>query len=148
VADGRERAFDDDPRGAGPVVLFDGVCVFCAGAVQFLLEHGVDARVRFASLQSAYGRARLREHGLDPDALDTLVLVDEGRAYTRSTAALRIARFLRAPWPLLAALLVVPRALRDALYAVVARNRYRWFGKREACFVPTPEVRARFLEEA
>ena len=135
-----------DP-GAHPVVLFDGVCNLCNGAVQFILDRDPAGTFRFASLQSERAAALLRAHGLEPPAGDpeSMVLIDGGRVYERSSAALRIARRLRGGWSLLYALVIVPRALRDAVYRVVARNRYRWFGKSDQCRVPTPELRARFL---
>ena len=134
-----------DPR-EHPVVLFDGVCNLCEGAVRFAIERDPAARLRFAPLQSPLGRALLAHHGYDPDALDAVVLVDGDGAHDRSTAALRLALWLRAPWPWLARpLLLVPRRLRDAVYGWIARSRYRWFGRRAECLVPTPELRARFL---
>ena len=131
---------------AGPVLLFDGVCNLCNGAVQFIIRHDPAGRFRFAALQSDTGERLLREMGLPPDKLDTLVLVEDGRAHQRSTAALRIARRLSGLWPALFYLFIwVPRPLRDLAYDFVARNRYRWFGQRDECMVPTPELRARFL---
>jgi predicted DCC family thiol-disulfide oxidoreductase YuxK len=128
-----------------PIVLFDGVCNLCSGVVAFLIRHDRASRFRFAPLQSELGRALQVRHGLDPDALDTFVLVDDAGAHARSTAVLRILRELPAPWRWLWPLVAVPRPLRDALYGFVARRRYRWFGRRDRCFVPTPELRSRFL---
>ena len=133
------------PDEKGAVVLFDGVCNLCNGSVQFIVRHDPAGRFRFASLQSEAGQALLRRHGLDPHDLFSVILVEGGRAYARSDAALRIARGLSGAWRAAGALRVVPRPLRDAVYGWVARNRYRWFGRREACMVPTPELRARFL---
>lgn len=130
------------------MILFDGMCNFCNGAVNFLIDRDPSGRLAFAALQSEVGRALLAEHGLDPPgvgAADTLVLIEGERASIRSTAALRITAYLRAPWPLLRLLLVVPRPVRDAGYRVFARNRYRWFGRRETCRAPTPDIRARFV---
>lgn len=129
-----------------PIVLFDGVCHLCAGVVRFAIARDPAARFRFAPLQSPLGRALLARHGYDPDAIDAVVLVDGDGAHDRSTAALRIAAGLRAPWRWLAPpLLLVPRPLRDAVYGWVARHRYRWFGRSDDCLVPTPEIRSRFL---
>jgi predicted DCC family thiol-disulfide oxidoreductase YuxK len=127
------------------IVLFDGVCNLCNGSVTFIIKRDPERRLRFAALQSDSGRALLGKVGLPRDALDTLVLVEGGRAYTRSTAALRIARRLSGLWPLFYGLIVVPRPLRDLLYRAVARNRYRWFGKRDTCMLPTPDLQERFL---
>lgn len=130
-----------------PVVLFDGVCNLCNSAVQFVLDRDPDGRFRFASLQSEPAAELLRAHGLSPPAGDpeSIVLIEDGRAYQSSTAALRIARRLPGAWKLAYALIVVPSFVRDAVYRWIARNRYRWFGKSEQCRVPTPQLRARFL---
>jgi predicted DCC family thiol-disulfide oxidoreductase YuxK len=130
------------PEPQPPVVLFDGVCNLCNGAVRFLIARDPSARFRLAALQSEAARRLL---GKQPP-LESIVLVEAGRTYTKSAAALRIALGLRFPWPLLYAFLLVPRPLRDAVYDWVARHRYGWFGKREVCMVPTPEIRGRFLE--
>jgi predicted DCC family thiol-disulfide oxidoreductase YuxK len=129
-----------------PIVLFDGVCNLCNGSVQFLLKRDTRARLRFASLQSEVGRSLMAEHGLDPDALSSVVLVEDGRIWQESSAALRVARHLPGAWKLLRVFAVIPRPLRDAVYRLIARNRYRWFGKTETCWLPTPELRGRFLE--
>lgn len=129
-----------------PIVLFDGVCNLCAGVVRFAIARDPAARLRFAPSQSALGRSLLRRHGYNPEAIDAVVLVDGAGAHDRSTAALRLASHLRAPWRWLGPpLLLLPRGLRDVVYDFVARHRYRWFGRREDCLVPTPELRARFL---
>ena len=131
---------------AGPIVLFDGVCNLCDRSVQFILDRDPAGVFRFASLQSDTGWALLVDHQLDPDALSSIVVVDGDRAYTRSDAALRIAQDLSAPWNALRVFRFAPRFLRDAAYELMARNRYRWFGTREACRIPTPDVAARFLD--
>lgn len=130
---------------AGPIVLFDGVCQFCNDGVNFLIDHDRAGRLRFAALQSEAGQALLRKFGLSTTDIDTAVLVEGERCSTRSTAALRAALHLDGVWRLGAALLLMPTFLRDPLYNLLARNRYRWFGRLDACRVPTPEVRARFL---
>lgn len=131
---------------ATSVVLFDGVCNLCNGAVQFIIKRDAKNRFSFASLQSEAGQARLRQFNLATDAFDTFVLVEGGKAYTRSTAALRIARRLPGAWQLLYGLMIIPKPLRDWVYGLVARNRYRLFGKQDSCMMPTPELRARFLD--
>lgn len=129
-----------------PIVLFDGVCNVCNRLTRFVIEHDPPpARFRLAPLQSETGRRLLREHGLPEDDLDTFVLVEGDRAWVRSTAALRLLARLGPPWSLLAVLRVVPRPLRDAVYSWIARHRYEWWGKRDQCMVPTPDVRSRFL---
>jgi predicted DCC family thiol-disulfide oxidoreductase YuxK len=127
------------------ILLFDGVCNLCSGAVQFVIRHDPEGRFRFAALQSETGRRLLERHGLPADALDTFVLIAGGRCYTRSDTALELVRRLDAPWRWLRVLRIVPRAIRDRAYGVVVRNRYRWFGRRESCLVPTPELTQRFL---
>src|SRR5262249_21331744 len=108
------------------------VCNLCNGLVQFIIRRDPRARLHFAAMTSF--------------SADTIVLLEHGRRYQRSDAVLRILRQLRAPWSLLFVFILVPRATRDWMYDVVARRRYRWFGRRETCMVPTPELRARFLE--
>jgi predicted DCC family thiol-disulfide oxidoreductase YuxK len=138
----------DDPSSTGSdpelLILFDGVCNFCNGAVNFVIDHDPKERFRFAALQSELGTRLVAQHKLSPDVLSS-VLIEHGVVYTRSTAALRAAKYLRFPWPLLSALLLVPRFLRDAAYDWFAVRRYRFFGKAEVCLVPTPELRRRFL---
>jgi predicted DCC family thiol-disulfide oxidoreductase YuxK len=129
----------------GPIVLFDGVCNLCHGVVHFVITHERDRepKLRFASLESEVARTLLR--GRADAEPDTIVLVEGGEAFTHSTAALRIARHLRPPLSWAFAFIIVPRAVRDALYRFIARHRYRWFGRKETCPLPTPELEARFL---
>lgn len=127
-------------------LLFDGVCNLCSGAVQFVMARDRAGAVRFASLQSPAGQDLLRALDLPADSLSTMVLLDSGRAFVRSDAALRLARTFPWPWSWLGLFRLVPRALRDWVYDRIAANRYRWFGQRESCLLPTPENRARFLE--
>lgn len=128
------------------IIVFDGVCVFCSGWVRFVLARDHAKRFRFATMQSAAGRRLLAGHGLDPDDPVSFLLLEDERAFTDSTAALRILMGLGGWWRLAAIGYAMPRLLRDALYRWFARNRYRWFGKRDACFVPTPEMAGRFLD--
>jgi len=141
---GREPADD-----SGAILLFDGVCNLCNGLVQWLIEHDTDARLRFASLQSEPARSLLATHlpahgSTDPP--ESVVLIDEGGAHLRSEAVIRVARLLGPPFSLLDAARVLPSAFRDLLYRWIARNRYRWFGRRDACMTPTPELAERFLD--
>jgi predicted DCC family thiol-disulfide oxidoreductase YuxK len=130
---------------ANPIVLFDGVCNLCNRSVQLILRHDPAGRFRFASLQSPAGQEILGRLGIDPKALDSILVVEGEHWYRESDAALRVARGLSGPWKMLWALRVIPRPLRDGLYRLIARNRYRWFGKQETCWLPTPELRERFL---
>jgi predicted DCC family thiol-disulfide oxidoreductase YuxK len=129
-----------------PLVLFDGTCNLCNGAVQFVLARDRHARFRFASLQSAAAKQALAAAGVTAALPDSIVVVHRGRVRVKSGAALAIARGLRFPWPLLSVFWLVPFPLRDLIYDWIARNRYRWFGKRDVCWVPTKELRARFLD--
>lgn len=128
-----------------PVILFDGVCNLCAWAVRFIIERDPEARFLFASLQSECGQRLLTAHRLDPANMDSFILIEEGRAYQQSTAALKVARHLSGPWPLFYACIVLPALIRDPFYRFIARNRYHWFGRQESCMIPTPELRSRFL---
>ena len=127
-------------------ILFDGVCNLCNGFVRFVVRRDPAARFRFAALQSPAAAALLREAGVASPLPDSVILVEDGRVYLRSGAALRIARGLRFPWPLAYAAIVVPRFIRDRVYDAVAARRYRWFGRRDVCMVPTPELQKRFLK--
>jgi predicted DCC family thiol-disulfide oxidoreductase YuxK len=131
----------------GPVILFDGVCNFCSQSVQFILKRDRRRRFRFASLQSGAARgllARCAPAGPVPDAI---VLIHGDRCWFGSTAALRIAVSLGSGWRLLGAFWIVPRPVRDWFYRWFAARRYRWFGKRDACYVPGPGDRSRFLDQ-
>lgn len=128
-----------------PIVLFDGVCNFCNGWVRFIVARDPQARLRLAAVQSPAGQEILERSGLPLDNFDTMVLVEDGTTYFKSTAFLRAVRYLKQPWPWLTAGRLVPRPVRDWLYDRIARNRYRLFGRTESCMIPTPEMRSRFL---
>lgn len=128
-----------------PILLFDGVCNLCNGVVDFILRYERAPLLKFAALQSEAGENLLREFGLPQQDPHSVILIEGGRAYRESTAALRVCRYLRAPFPLALGLLHFPQAARDPLYHLVARNRYRWFGKRAVCRLPTLQESARFL---
>ncbi len=130
------------------VVLFDGVCNLCNGAVNFIIDRDPAGHFQFAPLQSEIARTALEARGRSALDLDTIVLLEEADVHLRSDAALRIARRLTGPWPLLSWALWLPRPLRDAVYDWVAAHRYNWFGKQASCRLPTPELRRRFLEYA
>ena len=126
------------------IVLFDGVCNFCNGAVNFIIRHDRDGRFKFAPLQSETGERLKREYSIPPDT-DSLVLVEGGKAYTHSTGALKIAKGLGGIWQLAYVFMLLPEPVRDWFYKTFAKNRYKWFGKKDVCMVPTPEIRGRFL---
>jgi predicted DCC family thiol-disulfide oxidoreductase YuxK len=127
------------------VVLFDGVCTLCNNAVKFLLPRDPAGRLKFTALQSEAGQALLRWSGQPTERNDTMIFIEHGRAYSRSTAVFRLVRYLRWPWPLLAFVLVVPQPIRDWCYNRIALNRYAVFGRSEACMMPSPEVMRRLL---
>ncbi|MGB0414385.1 MAG: thiol-disulfide oxidoreductase DCC family protein [Coraliomargarita sp.] len=128
------------------VVYFDGVCNLCNRAVDFIIRHDADARIRFASLQSAHGQAVLARLGLSLDELKTIVFEQDGVLYVKSDAALKIAAVLDGPVSWFAWFLWIPRFLRDPLYMLISNNRYRWFGKKSSCRLPTADERKRFIE--
>jgi len=127
------------------IVLFDGTCNFCDASVGFMIANDPAAHLRFAASRSDAGIAALRAAGRDPATVESIVLIDGDGLHERSDAALRIAARLRLPWRALAVFRALPAGWRDRAYDVVAHNRYRWFGRRESCRVPTPGDRARFL---
>jgi predicted DCC family thiol-disulfide oxidoreductase YuxK len=128
------------------VILFDGVCNLCSGAVQFVLKRDKKKRYKFASLQGEAGQALLYQYGLPLDNFNSFVLVENGKVLTKSNAALEIAKHLSGGWKLLSAFRIIPSFIRDGVYRLIASNRYKWFGKKESCWIPTPELRARFLD--
>ncbi|MGP8246639.1 MAG: thiol-disulfide oxidoreductase DCC family protein [Bryobacteraceae bacterium] len=139
------RYGDAGSTGGHPVVFFDGICNLCNALVAFVIRRDRSARFRFATLQSASSTHLVGDGGVAGSPSDSIVLVEDGRTYRNSTAVLLIARRLRFPWPAVYALIAVPAPLRDWVYRLVARNRYRWFGRGPRCMVPAPELRERFL---
>jgi predicted DCC family thiol-disulfide oxidoreductase YuxK len=133
--------FDDDR----PVIIFDGKCVLCSRWARFVLKHDRRRRFRLLAAQTPLGTALYEHYGLDPVSYETNVLLEDGRAWLKSEGTIRMFERLGLPWSLMAAARVLPRALRDRLYNVVARNRLRWFGSRETCFLPDPADADRFL---
>jgi predicted DCC family thiol-disulfide oxidoreductase YuxK len=127
------------------IILFDGVCNFCNGSVNFIIEHDRAGYFKFAPLQSEIGERLLAENGIDKTVTDSVVLIEDGKAFTHSTAALRVARKLDGAWRWLYYLIFVPRFIRDGAYKLFAKFRYKLFGKKDECMLPTPDVRARFL---
>ena len=128
------------------IILFDGVCNLCNSSVQFIIKRDKKNQFLFASLQGRTGQEYLRKFNLPADTFNSFLLVEDDHYYTRSTSALRIARSLSGGWPLMYAFMIVPRFIRDAVYNLIAQNRYKWFGKREACWVPTPDLKKKFLD--
>ncbi len=129
-----------------PLILFDGVCNFCNYWVQLALRKDRKQRLRFATLQGRTAERILPQYGISPQANSSVIFIEEGKAYTQSTAVFRICRYLSGGWRLLSIFRFIPGFLRDPIYRLIARNRYRWFGKKETCMIPGVEQRARFLE--
>jgi predicted DCC family thiol-disulfide oxidoreductase YuxK len=126
------------------IILFDGVCNFCDSSVQFILNRDKKEVFSFAALANDTGKELLSRYGL-PENIESMVLIDCGKIYLKSSAALRIASRLKGAWKLAAVLLIVPRPFRDFFYDQIAKRRYQWFGEKTSCPIPPPEVRKRFL---
>ena len=129
-----------------PILLFDGVCNLCNGSIQFIIPRDPGGTLRFAPLQSDLGQTVRESTGLSTDDLETVVLVDDGMAYTKSDAAIRVGEHLGGVYRLLSLGRLLPRSFRDRIYDVVAENRYDWFGKKDQCMVPDDDVSDRFIE--
>ena len=128
-----------------PVILFDGVCNFCDDWVNFVIKREKKSIIKFAALQSEAGQQILTQFNLPIHSFDTFIFIEDGVIYTKSTAALKVCRYLTTFWRLLYGLIIVPKFIRDGVYQLIARNRYAWFGKKDTCMIPSPEVRSRFL---
>ncbi len=128
-----------------PIILFDGVCNLCNSSVQYVIKHDPEGIYHFASLQSEAGQRLLEQYKLDANDLNSFVLIMNNKAYTRSTAALTVARKLKGLSKLLYGFIIVPPLIRNAVYNFIARNRYKWFGRKDECMVPTAALRSRFL---
>ena len=128
------------------VVLFDGVCNLCNASVNWLIDHDHKNIFRFSALQSSYGKSAVEKYNLTGNYMDTVILVEGDKAYQRSTAALRILKHIGGFYSLLYIFIIVPPFIRNFVYNIVAKNRYKWFGKKESCRIPTPELRSRFIE--
>lgn len=129
------------------VILFDGVCNLCNNAVTFIIKRDCKNHFRFAALQSDIGALYLKKHRIDPTEIDSIVLIRGERAFTKSSAALRIAQKMSGLWPLLYVFVIVPKFISNAVYDYIASSRYKWFGKQESCMIPTDELRDKFLHK-
>jgi predicted DCC family thiol-disulfide oxidoreductase YuxK len=137
---GADRALSDNP-----VVLFDGVCNLCNGSVLFIIKRDAYSKLKFTSLQSDYGIQQMNRFKLPPSALNSVLLIKDDQLFQKSNAALEIARMLDGLWPWMYVFKIVPLFIRDFVYDWIAKNRYRWFGKKEECMIPTLEMKARFI---
>jgi predicted DCC family thiol-disulfide oxidoreductase YuxK len=129
-----------------PIILFDGVCNLCSSSVKYIIKRDKQKIFRFASLQSDVGQHLLGKHNLSTTALDSFVLIQDGNVYTKSTGALKVARQLTGPTKFLYSFIILPAFIRDAVYTFIGNNRYKWFGKKETCWIPTPELKSKFLD--
>jgi len=127
------------------IILFDGVCNFCNSSVQFIIKRDPNAKFNFASMQGDAGKELLNNHSLN-DYNSSFVYIDEDKAYVKSTAALRICKDLKGFWKLCYLFIIIPAPIRNFFYNILANNRYKWFGKRDSCMIPSPDVRKRFLD--
>jgi len=127
-----------------PVILFDGVCNFCDASVQFILNRDPKGIFHFASLQSEVGQNLVKKHNVPAD-VDSMILIEDDKVYYKSAAALRISRHLQGAWKWLYALIIIPSPVRNFIYDLIAKNRYKWFGQKESCMLPPPNIRKRFL---
>jgi predicted DCC family thiol-disulfide oxidoreductase YuxK len=141
----RTSGYQDEEGKRNPIVLFDGVCNFCSSVVRFAISRDPGGIFRFASLQSDAGQCFLNKFDLSTDDFDSFVLIEGHKFFLRSTAVLRLCKKLNGLWPLLYLLIIIPTPIRDFIYNIVAQNRYRWFGKKEECFIPAADIRNRFL---
>jgi predicted DCC family thiol-disulfide oxidoreductase YuxK len=130
---------------APPIILFDGICNFCNAGINFIIRQDKKRVFRFAALQSEAGQQLLRRHGLPTEGFESFILLQDGKVYQKSDAGLKVYGALPWYWKWTQLGWLAPKFLRDAAYDFVARNRYKWFGKKESCTVPTPELRSRFL---
>ncbi|MES2373256.1 MAG: thiol-disulfide oxidoreductase DCC family protein [Bacteroidota bacterium] len=128
-----------------PIIFFDGVCNLCTGVVQYVIRHDPKRRFRFASLQSEVGQQLLKQYNLPSEEFGSFILFEKGKVYTKSTAALTVAKNLNGLLPIWYTWIILPKFIRDAVYNLVARNRYKWFGKKEECWIPTPELNGLFI---
>ena len=129
------------------IILFDGVCNLCNGAVQFVIKRDKKNQFLFASLQSEEGKQILMDHNFQVNKMDSFFLVENGKVYDRSTAALRVLRRLNGFWRFFYGFIIIPKFIRDGIYDFIAKNRYQWFGRKDECMIPTPELKAKFLNQ-
>ncbi|MDC7999874.1 DCC1-like thiol-disulfide oxidoreductase family protein [Aequorivita todarodis] len=127
------------------IILFDGVCNLCNGAVTYIIKRDKRNIFKFAALQSDIGKELISKYNIDTSKVDSIILIDGEKHYEKSSAALHIAKQLSGAYPLLFGFMAVPKFIRNAVYDYIAKNRYKWFGKRESCMIPTAELQSKFL---
>lgn len=129
------------------IILFDGVCNLCNGAINFIIKRDKKDIFRYASLQSDVGLKLTKERGIDTSKMDTFLLIESDKYYHKSTAALHIARQLSGVYPLFSIFLIIPKPIRNWVYGIISKNRYKWFGKNESCLIPTPKLKSLFIDQ-
>jgi len=127
------------------IILFDGLCNLCNSSVQFFIKHDKKAVFKFASLQSKFGKEQLVKYQIDVANIDSFIYIKANQAFVKSTAALKVINELGGFWKIFHIIIYFPRPFRDWVYDRIAKNRYRMFGKKESCMVPTPELKSRFI---
>lgn len=127
------------------IILFDGVCNLCNSSINFVIKHDTKNLFKFAALQSEVGQQLISKFNIDTSKTDSIILLDNDKAFVKSTAALRIAKYLNRGYPLLYGFIIVPVFLRNWVYDYIAKNRYKWYGKKDSCMIPTPELKSKFL---
>ncbi|MCB0456331.1 MAG: thiol-disulfide oxidoreductase DCC family protein [Flavobacteriaceae bacterium] len=127
------------------IILFDGVCNLCNSSVNFVIQHDAKNHFKFAALQSEVGQQLISKYKIDTTKTDSIILIDNNKSFVKSTAALRIAKQLNKGYPLLYGFIILPTFLRNCVYDYIAKNRYKWYGKKDSCMIPTPELKNKFL---
>lgn len=129
------------------IVLFDGVCNLCNKAVTYIINHDSEDQFRFAALQSDIGKKLLKEHDINPEEIDSIILIQDGMSFIKASAAIRIAKHLSGATSLLYGFIIFPKFITNSIYDLVAGNRYSWFGKKDNCMIPTPDLKSKFLDQ-
>ena len=127
------------------IILFDGVCNFCNSAVNFVIKRDKNNLIQFSPLQTEIAHELLARHKLPTEDMKSFIFIEEGKSYTQSTAALKVCKYLTGLWPLLYSFIIIPHFIRDGIYKWIAKNRYKWFGQKNECMIPTPELQRKFL---
>lgn len=129
------------------VILFDGICPLCILSIQFIIKHDVNKIFRFASLQSSFANNELSKNSIPSKEISTIILIEENKVYTKSTAALKIAKQLNGIWKIFYLFIFIPPFIRNFIYDIIANNRYKWFGKKESCWFPSAALEDLFINE-
>ena len=127
------------------IILFDGVCNFCNSSVNKIIRHDKKNRFKFAPLQSEIGKKLLEKHSIDSSKIDSIILIEKDAAFTKSTAILKISKHMSGIYPLAYGFIIIPAVIRNLVYDFIARNRYKWWGKKDSCMIPTQEVKEKFI---